>query len=236
MGGMDVETAVVHSSSLGSRRAVRVVQGLLAAIILVSLIAQIVLMVGGGADANSGRTDAHLGIGERFVRLFSYFTIDSNLIVLVVAILLVAKPDRDGPLWRVVRLDSLLSIVITGLVFAIILAPMVHLSGVALWVTIGFHYISPWLALAAWLAFGPRHRIDWPTFGYAFIWPTCWIAYTIAHGAASGWYPYPFLDVEELGYPIALRNIAVVFIVAGLVGLILKLIDNHVPALGQREH
>ena len=32
--------------------------------------------------------------------------------------------------------------------------------------------------------------------------------WTLLHGAVSGWYPYPFLDVSELGYPRTLLNIA----------------------------
>jgi hypothetical protein len=47
----------------------------------------------------------------------------SNLIVLTVALVLAWQPFRDGRAWRVVRLDSVLGIVITGLVFAIVPAP-----------------------------------------------------------------------------------------------------------------
>ena len=37
--------------------------------------------------------------------------------------------------------------------------------------------------------------------------PLAYLAWTLLHGAVSGWYPYPFLDVSELGYPRALLNI-----------------------------
>jgi hypothetical protein len=80
-------------------------------------------MFTGGADANSGETGATIAIGTRLWRLFSFFTIESNLIVLAAALALVRRPHRDGAVWRVVRLDSLLGIVITDLVFAIVLAP-----------------------------------------------------------------------------------------------------------------
>jgi hypothetical protein len=33
-----------------------------------------------------------------------------------------------------------------------------------------------------------------------FAWPLLWIVYTFAHGAATGWYPYPFLDAHTHGY------------------------------------
>ncbi|MFD4192332.1 hypothetical protein [Amycolatopsis thermoflava] len=37
-------------------------------------------------------------------------------------------PTSDGPVWRVAQLGALLGILITGLVFAIVLAPQVHLT------------------------------------------------------------------------------------------------------------
>jgi hypothetical protein len=48
----------------------------------------------------------------RLGRLVSYFTIESNLLVLAAAVSLVLAPGRDGRLWRVLRLDALLGVVI----------------------------------------------------------------------------------------------------------------------------
>ena len=31
------------------------------------------------------------------------------------------------------------------------------------------------------------------------VWPVAWLAITLLVGAASGWYPYPFLDHREDG-------------------------------------
>jgi hypothetical protein len=54
----------------------------------------------------------------------------------------------------------------------------------------------------------------------ALIWPSLYIAYTLAHGAVSDWYPYPFIDVVELGYPTALRNgLGMVVLLAGVATL-----------------
>ena len=129
------------------------------------------------------------------------------------------------------RFDAVLGIVITGLVFDTILAPHVHLTGVSLAVTIGFHYFAPWAALAGFLLLGPRPRIDWRTFGLGFIWPVAWIGYTFVHGAATGWYPYFFLNASTLGLPIALRNTALVLVFGLVLGLALKGLDR-LPVLG----
>jgi hypothetical protein len=198
----------------------------IAVVISVAFVIQFVLLFTGGADANSGSSEARVSTGIRLVRLFSYFTIESNLIVLAVVITLLIRPDRDGPVWRVVRLDALLGIVITGLVFAIVLAPEVHLTGAAELANIGLHYIAPWATLLAWIVFGPRPRIGWHTIAGAFIWPVLWIAYTFAHGAATGWYPYPFLDAATKGYAAAFAGTAAVVVIALLLSVAFKFLDR----------
>lgn len=107
-----------------------------------------------GTDVNAAAGEQAVGLGVRFGRLFSYFTIESNLLVLMVAISLALHPFQDGRLWRVLRLDALLGIVITGLVFGVVLAGLVHHTGLGAWVNAGFHYFAPWWALAGWLLFG----------------------------------------------------------------------------------
>ncbi|MET9269472.1 Pr6Pr family membrane protein [Kribbella sp. NPDC003557] len=203
--------------------------GLIAVVILASLTLQLVLIFTGGADANSGESGTEIGLGTRLWRLFSFFTIQSNLIVLAVAIGLVLRPARDGSVWRVVRLDSLLGIVITGLVFDIVLSQQVHLTGGALVATIGLHYISPWATLLAWLVLGPRPRLTWQTVGYAFVWPIAWLVYIFTQGAFTDWYPYPFLDVTDLGLPTALRNAGFVLVLGLALAAGFKTLDRKLP-------
>jgi hypothetical protein len=204
----------------------RVWYAVIALVIIVSFVIQLVLLFAGGTDANSGSSEATVAIGTRLIRLFSYFTIESNLIVLVIVVTLLIRPDRDGSFWRVVRLDALLGIFITGLVYAIVLAPQIHLTGAALAATIGFHYIAPLATLLAWIFFGPRPRIRWHTVGAAFVWPVLWLVYTFAHGAVTGWYPYPFLDAAKKGYAGALTSTAFVVLIAFALAVVLKVLDR----------
>ncbi|QFU86241.1 Pr6Pr family membrane protein [Amycolatopsis sp. YIM 10] len=206
--------------------------GVLALVIIGSLVIQLVLVFTGGADANSGQTGG--GVGLRLWRLFSYFTIESNLFVLVTALVLARNPAADGRLWRIVRLDALLGILITGLVFAIVLAPQVHLTGAALVATIGFHYISPWACVVAWLFFGPRPRMSWGTVAGAFVWPVAWLVYIFTQGAFTRWYPYPFLDAGELGFGVAARNALLVVALALVLAVLFKLLDRRLPVPGRR--
>ncbi|MDT8915275.1 Pr6Pr family membrane protein [Amycolatopsis sp. PS_44_ISF1] len=204
--------------------------GLIAAVIAVALVIQIVLVFQGGADANSGETGQSAGV--RLWRLFSYFTIQSNLILLAVAVVQASRPASGGRIWRVARLDALLGILITGLVYAIVLAPQIHLTGWPLAATIGFHYVSPWAAVAAWLVFGPRPGTGgWGTVAAAFGWPVVWLVYIFVQGAFTHWYPYPFMDVTEIGFATAVRNALLVVVVALVFAGLVRLADRKLPAL-----
>ncbi|MEZ0493506.1 Pr6Pr family membrane protein [Kineococcus sp. TBRC 1896] len=216
-----------------TRRASRAVHAVLALVVLAALCTQVVLLLGGGADANSGAAEA-VPVVTRFVRFLSYFTVQSNLLVLVGAVSLVLDPVRDGRLWRVVRLDALLGIAVTGLVFGAVLAPYVHPTGAAWWVNAGFHYVSPVLAVLSWVLFGPRPRVDGRTFGWAFVWPVAWTVCTLVRGAVVGWYPYPFLDVDELGYAVVLRNVGFVVLLSVALLSLFRLLDRRLRPLPRR--
>ncbi|MDQ7876893.1 Pr6Pr family membrane protein [Microbacterium sp. QXD-8] len=226
---MTATTATSETTELRVRVA-RIWYLAIAVVVVFSLVIQLVLIFTGGQDANSG-TNATGPTGTRLVRLFSFFTIQSNLFVLGTSIALALDVLRDGRLWRVLRFDALLGIIITGLVYETILAPLVHLEGWALVATIGFHYISPWATLIGWLLFGPRPRATWATTALAFVWPLLWIVYTFVHGAVTGWYPYPFLDVDTIGFADSVRNSAIVLAIGVVIAVILTVLDHRLPSL-----
>lgn len=204
--------------------------GAIAVVVAIALVIQLTLILTGGQDANSG-SNATGPVGTRLVRLFSFFTIQSNVFVLATSLALALNIHRDGRVWRVVRLDALLGIIITGIVYDAVLAPLVDPQGWALAATIGFHYIAPWATVLGWLIFGPRPRITWSTTAFAFIWPVLWLVYTFVHGAVTGWYPYPFLDVATIGFADSVRNSLVVLAMGVVIAVVLTLLDRYLPSL-----
>lgn len=152
---------------------------------------------------------------ERIVRLFSYFTIQSNLLIGGVSLALALDPRRDGQLFRVLRLDALLCIAVTGIVYNTVLRGIVELTGAGLVSNTMLHLLAPVFAVVVWLWAGPRPRVDARTVWWSVVYPIAWLGYTFLRGAVTGWYPYPFLDVHVLGYAGALTNatlVAVVFL------------------------
>jgi hypothetical protein len=209
-----------------ARRASRLWHLVIAVDVVIALIIQVVLILTGGPDPNTGDTVATVGIPTRMIQTLSFFTIQSNILVLIVAVTLVIDPDRDGRLWRILRLDALLGITITGLVFDLVLIHYVHPSGWQLVATIGFHYIAPWATVLGWLLFGPRPRLDLRTIGWAFAWPTAWIVYTFVRGRLVDWYPYPFLDVQQIGYLKAFGSTLVILAIAVLLVALYHRLDR----------
>ncbi|KLN34401.1 hypothetical protein FB00_12690 [Cellulosimicrobium funkei] len=163
---------------------------------------------------------------ERLVRLFSYFTIQSNLLVGVVSLLLAVRPERDGPVFRVAHLDALLCIAVTGIVYNTVLRGLAELSAAGQVSNLLLHLLAPVLAVAAWLLVGPRPRVDAATVWWSVAYPLAWIAYTFVRGAVVGWYPYPFLDVGELGLGRALVNTAVVAAVFLALAWLVRVVDG----------
>jgi hypothetical protein len=97
-----------------------------------------------------------------------------------------------------------------------------------------FHYIVPIMMVLGWVLFGPRPRTNRSVVAGTLIWPVLWMGYTLAHRAASKWYPYPFVDVATHGYTRVLLNPALVAVVCVLVGVLYAFGDRKLPATDSR--
>lgn len=181
-------------------------------------------------EAAGGRTTTV----TELVRWLSLFTIGSNVLVLAAATTLALDPVRSGRGWRVLLLDALLAITVTGLVFSVLLAPTVDPAGVTVWTNLVLHYLSPLAMVVGWLVFGPRPRITGGTVAWAMVFPVAWIGWTMLHGAQSRWYPYFFLNARDLGLAVALRNTALVVLLALVFLLAYWAADRWLPATPDR--
>ncbi|MBC7290015.1 MAG: Pr6Pr family membrane protein [Actinotalea sp.] len=175
----------------------------------------------------------------RYVELFSYFTILSVLLVGVVSTLLALDPARDGRLLRVLRLDSLVCIAVTGVVYHLLLRATHEVEGAHVLTNLLDHTVIPVLALLVWLLVGPRPRTDARTALLAVVLPLLWVAWTFARGAVVGSYPYPFLDVTEIGAAATAVNtagVAVGFLLLAAVVTALERVLPPAPARGRDLH
>jgi hypothetical protein len=164
---------------------------------LVAVVLQLVLVVEGGRVLEEAHPPS---MALRLLRFVAYFTVQSNLLVLVATAPLARDPAYDGPRWRLLRTAGLTGIAVTGLVHWFLLRPLLHLHGADRAADTLLHLVVPALAVVGWLAFGPRPRTTLSSSLSATVWPLAWLLVILGQGGVTGWYPYPFLDHREHGW------------------------------------
>ena len=192
-------------------RLARALFGATSLIVTVGLVLQLVLSI--TADSGEGYFES---TPDRIVNFFSFFTVLSNITVAVTTGLLAVRLDRRSTLLRTLRLDGLVAIAVTGVVFHLTLSDLQELTGWNAFADFVLHTLSPILAVLGWLIFGPRGALSRRIVVLAVIGPVIWIAYALVRGAnvqdrfGDDYYPYPFMDVQEHGYPVVLVNVSIV--------------------------
>jgi len=208
------------------RTAARFWHGATLGIGLFALVVQVILVVSGASVLVE---DEPPTLGERMVRLVGYFTIQANGLVAVTAFTLVRDPARDGRVWRVIRLAAVVGITATMIIHWFFLRPLLDLAGWSYVCDLLLHVVVPLLAVLGWLFFGPRPRVTITVVLLGLIWPAAWLAYTLIRGAATGWYPYPFLNLDLLGGArVAGASVGVTGLIL-VVSLLVWLVDQRLP-------
>lgn len=197
----------------------RVYRAVLAVVAWAALVWQYGLMVEGQPAAE---------IAARTVNFFSFFTILTNLLCALALTLPLIAPDGVGRFWvrPVVRGMITVCIAIVMIVYHLLLRTTWDPQGAQKVVDYTLHYIVPAAFVLDWLLFVPKGALRWSA---AFVWlayPLVYGLWTLAHGAMSGFYPYPFMDVDALGYPAVLVNMAGLVFAFLLPGLILVGLDR----------
>lgn len=152
---------------------------------------------------------------ERIVRFFSMFTTQCNLLFGIAYIIpLVAKRSKLGKFFY----HSTVRTAVTGYMIIVFFAYHLLLAGA--WAPEGLtqvamillHYVTPALAMLAWLLDRPTEALPWKAASLALIFPVCYLGWTFLHGFLTNWYPYPFLQVAELGYAKVLTACAIILL------------------------
>lgn len=174
----------------------------------------------------SGVANGH-GVWYGIVQYFGYFTLLTN--ILCAAISTAFLRADDAALSRFLRRPGVVSaaatsIIVVGVVYHLLLAQQWNPQGIDLVVDTLLHTVNPVLFVIAWTRLVPRGSARMADTPIAAGYMLAYSAYTLVRGELLGEYPYPFIDVTALGYPLALRNaallgIAFVALSALMVGL-----------------
>lgn len=94
------------------------------------------------------------------------------------------------------------------------------------------HSVLPFLAAAYWAFFVPRFHLHVRQFGWWLAYPLGYLMVTLWRGGRSGFYPYPFIDVQHLGFLPVLRNSAMLLLAfLILMGLFMTINHRRKPTL-----
>lgn len=146
----------------------------------------------------------------RTLNLFFFFTIESNILLMVTCLLLAVRPTASGTAFAVFRLAGVVGITITGIVYYVALKDLLDLHGAAYVSDLILHTVSPLMAVTGWVLLGPRRLTSPRIAGLVVIYPVLYLMVTLVRGAVVDWYPYPFVDVIAHGYLVVGLNALVV--------------------------
>jgi hypothetical protein len=155
-----------------------------------------------------------ISTGEAVMRFFSFFTILTNILVaLGFTFPLVTPSSFAGRFFAAAsaRGATAVYIVIVSVTYSLLLRHLFHLQGLGKLADELVHDVVPVFYVVYWFLFAPKSSLRWKDAVHWLLCPLAYMLYTLLHGLVSGWYPYPFVGVNALGYPRVLIH-AVVFI------------------------
>ncbi len=174
-------------------------------------------------------------LAPALVRYFSFFTIETNLLLALVLTTSCLRPNADSFFLRPgVRTAAVVYIIMVGAVYALLLSNLYHWTGLMLVADHILHVALPILYPLYWLAFVEKGQIRWT---YPLIWmffPIIYFIYILLRGAVSNAYPYPFLDVGKLGYNQVVLNALGLMAALLALGLVVAAIDHALAAQKRR--
>ncbi|CAN5374653.1 Pr6Pr family membrane protein [soil metagenome] len=177
-------------------------------------------------------TEAGVDLGVYVTNFFSFFTIESNVLTVVVcligAVLLIAKRNGDDPGWFTgLRAATASYMIVTGIVYNLLLRGIELPQGTTVpWSNEVLHVVAPLWMLLDWLLAPGRRPLKWKAIFGIIVFPLVWVVYTLVRGPITPdpfkgfdvWYPYPFLNptLSQNGYLSVAFYVLLIAVVIGL--------------------
>lgn len=162
-------------------------------------------------------------VQETIIRYFSFFTILTNILTTVCFTVLLCTPMSTwGKFFSRPSTLTALAVYITivGVVYNGILRFLWSPQGAQQLVDELLHLVNPLWFLLFWIFFVPKSRLKWKNVFFWLLYPLIYIIFILVRGSVSGFYPYPFINVSNLGYPAVLVNCVILFFAFLLLSLL----------------
>ena len=186
-----------------------------------------------------------IGKNYDFNMLLSYYTVQSNIIILVILILEIInslkknKTFKDEAFFQNIKGAGTIIILITGIIFTVMLAKYTKdWRGYRLYSSYLLHYISPPLFLIDFLFFdNTTQKIKYNKVIFWLTFPLCYyILGVIRTLFLDGFTPYPFMDVNTLGFAKSLEIVIVLLSIFYLLAILLCVVKNKIERKNYKDN
>ena len=169
-------------------------------------------------------TNRVVSVPGTVLRFFSYFTIDTNILVaLCFTFIFLGNKSRLGKFFTNPTTITALTVYITivGIDYNTILRLTWNPQGLQRVVDELLHSVIPVFFIFFWVIFTPGEGLKYKQAFSWLIYPLVYIFYAIIHGAITKFYPYMFVDVNRHGYGKVLFNTGMLLSAIFVLSLIL---------------
>lgn len=144
-------------------------------------------------------------IPETVFRYFGYFTILTNIMVALCFSALLVKRNN---FFRKPTTQTAVTayIFLVALVYNTVLRGVVKPEGFNRVVDELLHVVMPIIFIVYWFIYTDKRSLQWKHIFPWLLYPLVYIIYTLIRGSFVHFYPYPFLNVDQLGYQSVLIN------------------------------
>lgn len=159
----------------------------------------------------------------------SYFTVITNIIVAIcfTRLSFIKRAESRSLFTQASTLTAItIYIVVVGLIYNIALRGLASPVGWARLVDELLHVISPLIVLFFWIFFIKKSTLQYRQAITWLAYPLLYVIFIVVRGYLINKYPYPFIDVVQLGYPKAILNAIVILFIFWLLSLLLILISK----------
>jgi hypothetical protein len=157
------------------------------------------------------------------IKLFlSFFTVTTNIIVAICfTALSFLKPGKSENLFtKAAALTAItVYIVVVGIIYNVMLRGLVAPVGWARAADELLHVVNPLIFLCFWIFFVKKSALRYKQAVSWLAYPLLYVVFIVTRGYLINKYPYPFIDVVQLGYPKAILNAIIVLFIFWLLSL-----------------
>ncbi|WP_129716826.1 Pr6Pr family membrane protein [Pedobacter sp. SYP-B3415] len=143
------------------------------------------------------------------INFLSFYTILTNILIMVCyAALLFGHEGRISAFFErpVTQTALMINIFVVGAIYNVVLRSLWAPEGLQWIVNELLHAFNPVWFLLFWLLFTDKRNMPSGQLLSWLLYPATYLVYTLVRGSFTGWYPYPFVNITQLGLGRVLLN------------------------------